>query len=125
MTSVLSATPYATSSAGLHKKKPTYEELINYIERDPAKIRYPDRQATVLRNSQWLTQLDGEGQNQLETQIAMERRNAFRNGLLQQVAGALILNLALLHHVVHQLNLHPVFWWWRWRTSSSSSSSSS
>ena len=104
MTSVLSATPYATSSAGLHKK-PTYEELINYIQRDPDKIRYPDRQATILRNSHWLTQLDGEGQNQLGTQIAMERQNALRNALLEHMAGAFNLNLALLQHVVHRLHL--------------------
>ena len=30
---------------------PTYEELIDYIERDPVKIKYPNRSAKFLRNS--------------------------------------------------------------------------
>ena len=30
---------------------PTYEELIDYIERDPIKIKYPNRSAKFLRNS--------------------------------------------------------------------------
>jgi len=33
------------------KAPPTYEELIDYIERDPYKIEYPNRSATFLRNS--------------------------------------------------------------------------
>ena len=33
------------------KTLPTYEELIDYIERYPYKIKYPDRSAKFLRNS--------------------------------------------------------------------------
>ena len=33
------------------KTLPTYEELIDYIERDPYKIKYPNRGAEFLRNS--------------------------------------------------------------------------
>ena len=58
MTSVLSAVPYATKTAGL-KRKPTYLELVNYILKDPDKIKYPNRRATIARNSHWLTQADG------------------------------------------------------------------
>jgi len=39
------------------RKRPTYNELINYIERD-IKIKLPNRQATFLRNSPYFTQLD-------------------------------------------------------------------
>ena len=41
------------------RKKPTYNELINSIENDQPKIRYPDRTATLLRNSHYLSQFDG------------------------------------------------------------------
>ena len=41
------------------RKKPTFNELINYIEIDRPKIRYPDRTATFLRNSHFLSQFDG------------------------------------------------------------------
>jgi len=39
------------------RQRPTYEQLINYIERD-IKIKLPNRDATFLRNSPYMTQLD-------------------------------------------------------------------
>jgi hypothetical protein len=41
------------------RKKPTFNELINYLEIEQPKIRYPDRTATFLRNSHYLSQSDG------------------------------------------------------------------
>ena len=41
------------------RRRPTYEELINYIEVGQPKIKYPDRTATLLRNSHYLSQFDG------------------------------------------------------------------
>ena len=41
------------------RKKSTYDELINYIEIEKPKIRFPDRSATLLRNSHYLSQFDG------------------------------------------------------------------
>ena len=41
------------------RKKPTFNELINYLQNDQPKIRYPDRTATLLRNSHYLSQFDG------------------------------------------------------------------
>ena len=41
------------------RKRPTYEELINYLEVGQPKIKYPDRTATLLRNSHYLSQFDG------------------------------------------------------------------
>ena len=40
------------------RKKPTFDELINYLNDQP-KIKYPDRTATLLRNSHYLSQFDG------------------------------------------------------------------
>ena len=42
------------------RKKPTYEQLINYLEVEQPKIKYPDRTATILRNSHYLSQFDGK-----------------------------------------------------------------
>ena len=39
---------HAVNVNGL-RKKPTYEELLGYIERDPDKIQYPDRRATFFK----------------------------------------------------------------------------
>ena len=52
-------------AAGL-KPKPTYEQVIDYILRDPEIICYPNRFAKQIRDSPWLTQLDGEGMRQME-----------------------------------------------------------
>ena len=41
------------------RKKPTFDELINYIEVEQPKIKYPDRTATFLRNTHYLSQFDG------------------------------------------------------------------
>ena len=41
------------------RKKPTYNELVNYIEED-IPIRYTDITATFLRNSYYLQQFDGD-----------------------------------------------------------------
>lgn len=44
---------------GLHEK-PTYEQIINYLEYGQEKIKYPNRDAMKLRNSPYFTQLDSE-----------------------------------------------------------------
>ena len=41
------------------RKMPTFNELINYIEVEQPKIKYPDRTATFLRNTHYLSQFDG------------------------------------------------------------------
>ena len=52
-------------SAGL-RKTPIYEDIIEYIKKDPDKINYPNRYAKQLRNSFELSQVDGEGMRQME-----------------------------------------------------------
>ncbi len=50
------------------RKKTTYNELIDYLETDQPKIRYPNRLATFLRNSPYLSQFDNESWIDLEEQ---------------------------------------------------------
>ena len=61
----------AMMSSGL-RRKPTYEEVIDYIETDPDKVKYPNRTAKFLRSTFQLSQLDGMGQALLEQQQAEE-----------------------------------------------------
>ena len=75
---ILNMAPY-----GL-KKKPTLTELITKIETGPNTITYPDRTATLVRNSFELSQLDGEGMREMEQQQAQQmaevaKENAIRN----------------------------------------------
>ena len=56
------------------RKKPTFNELINYLEIQP-KIRYPDRWATFLRNSHYLSQFDGNLLDVEEQQKKSQKNN--------------------------------------------------
>ena len=38
------------------KKRPTYDELVNSLDTDPIK-HYPDRRATQMENSNYMSQL--------------------------------------------------------------------
>ena len=66
------------------RKKPTFDELINYLNNQP-KIRYPDRTATLLRNSHYLSQFDGNlyDLDEQQKEIAKEqiRETEIRNTL--------------------------------------------
>ena len=50
------------------RKRPTYNEVVDYIENDQPKIKYPNRTASFLRNSPYLSQLDGDSWIDLEEQ---------------------------------------------------------
>ena len=50
------------------RRKPTYNEVINYLEFEQPKIKYPNRNATFLRNSPYLSQFDGDSWIDLEEQ---------------------------------------------------------
>jgi len=68
------------------RRKPTYEEVIDYIENDPDKIKYPNRAAKFLRNTFQLSQLDGMGQALLEQQQAEEMKERVKDYQLHQLA---------------------------------------
>ena len=68
------------------RRKPTYEEVIEYIEYDPDKIKYPKRTATFLRNTFQLSQLDGMGQAILEQQQAEEMKERVKDYHVHQLA---------------------------------------
>ena len=43
------------------RERPNYEEIVNYLATEKPKADYPfDRKATILRNSPYMTMLDGE-----------------------------------------------------------------
>jgi hypothetical protein len=62
------------------RQRPTYEQVIEHIENDTDKIKYPDREAKFLRNSFELSFLDSFNHEKLEEQ----QNNAIKNQLTQQ-----------------------------------------
>jgi len=55
------------SKYGLHKR-PSYEQIVNYIQSDPVIARYPNREATILMNSPQLQNLSNDGSFDLQKQ---------------------------------------------------------
>ena len=41
------------------KKRDSYNEIVNYIETDKTKIKYPNRVASQIENSHFMKQLGG------------------------------------------------------------------
>ena len=50
------------------QQKPTYEDVANYIAKDPDQIKYLNKNASIIRNSFELSQLDGLGQLEIDRQ---------------------------------------------------------
>ena len=50
------------------RKRDTYEEIIDYLFNKQQTIRYPNRLARRMRESPYLTQLDGEGMMEIRDQ---------------------------------------------------------
>ena len=73
------------SSYGL-KKKPTLKVLADRIENEPNAIKYPDRTATLIRNSFALSQLDGEGLREMEHQQAQPMAEVAKEHAIRHLA---------------------------------------
>jgi len=71
--------------SGLRRKQ-TYEEIIDYIQNDKDKIKYPDRTARFIRNTFQLSQLDGMGQALLEQQERDEMAERVKDYQLKELA---------------------------------------
>ena len=59
------------------RPEPTYDSLLSEIANQTI-IRYPDRRATQLRNSPYLTQLDGVNQAAIAEQQARTRNEELK-----------------------------------------------
>ena len=70
------------------RKRPTYDEVINYLENEQPKIKYPDRKATFLRNSPYLTQFDGDSWIDLEEQENNIAKEKLKEEEVKKIASA-------------------------------------
>jgi hypothetical protein len=78
-------TAHIKNVSGL-RERPTYEELIDYIETNNDKIKMPDRRAKFIRSSFYLSQLDGEGMRQQDQMEQMREAMQDREMLVHQFA---------------------------------------
>ena len=64
--------------------KPTYGQLIGVaVSGDLQHIKFPNRDASFLRNVFVLSQLDGEGMRQMEKQQEMASKESYKEHLLK------------------------------------------
>ena len=67
--------------------KPTYEQLIGVAVSDKLyNVKFPNGNASFLRNGFVLSQLDGEGQRAMERQQEMASKQAYKEQLLKEIA---------------------------------------
>ena len=76
------------------RKRLSYDEMVDYVENDKQKIKFPNRQATFLRNSPFLSQFDGDSFIDLE-----EQENKMNRERLKEVA---VRNLARDGGITHR-----------------------
>lgn len=65
------------------KRRQTYEEMINYLHYGQEVVKYPDRRAKQLRESPYMTQLDGEDLDDQHERLLIQQR---RQLAVQQVS---------------------------------------
>ena len=85
MSAIFSKTVTSNSSAGL-RAKPTYQELINYIQDDKETIRYPNRDASIMANSFEFSQMAGEGFRQMQQYSMQSYDDARGDAILRRHA---------------------------------------
>ena len=107
MSAIFSKRAVNTSSAGL-RKRPTYEELIKYIEEDPDTIRYPNRNATIMSNTFEFNQMVGEGFRQMQQMSNRVTQQRAQESLFAEYASTHGLERGKLMELATQYGLAPV-----------------
>ena len=66
--------------------KPKYEDLIGIAVSDKVyNVKFPNRDATFLRNGFVLSQWDGEGMRQMERQQEIASKEAYKEHILAEI----------------------------------------
>lgn len=78
---------YALNYSGLRKRE-TYDEIIDYIRNKQDVIRYPDRFAKRIREHPYLTQLDGEGLEEMQEQQGEAMKEQEKEHRVRQLASS-------------------------------------
>ena len=79
------------------RKRETYDELINELERDPIK-HYPNRKASQIENSNYMSQLSGDF-DEMQQQHERVKKEQQKANLLQQMAASSGLVFTKLEHL--------------------------
>ena len=67
------------------RKRESYDELVNYIETDPNKIRYPNSTATFIERSHYVKHLGGEDYIEMEQQQLRASKEKLKELIIQEM----------------------------------------
>ena len=71
------------------RERPHYEDIVNYLATEKLKTNYPfDRKATILRNSPYMTMLDGENGMDLQDFENRLEKDKLRDIILREHSGS-------------------------------------
>ena len=90
------------------KVRPSYDEMISQLD-EPIIDKYPDRKATQLRNSQWLSQLDGDSFRAMDELHHNMLKEQEKEAVLKRYATSHHTSISSLrsHHLAPSLNGNP------------------
>ena len=77
---------YGLNFTGL-RKRDTYDEIVDIVEKDRTIIKYPNRQATQLLNSPYMKQINGDSLMDIEKQQSNLMKEKMKDVILQQISG--------------------------------------
>ena len=90
------------------KVRPSYEELISILDK-PLDLKHPDRKASQMRNSHWLSQLDGDSYRAMDELHHNMLKELEKEGILKSYASSHNVSLASLrsHHLAPSEHSEP------------------
>ena len=90
------------------KVRPSYEEFLNILDK-PLDLKYPDRKASQLRNSHWLSQLDGDSFRAMDELHHAMLKEQEKEAILKGYASSHNVSLASLraHHLAPSEHNEP------------------
>ena len=83
--------------------KPNYDQYVHYLQYDQQILKYPDRWAKQIRESPYLTQLDGDGYIELQKQQENAQQYQERERQIQRVAQMLRSSTANVRATRHDI----------------------
>ena len=88
------------------RKQPNFDEITGYIYFGQDRIRYPDRSATILRDSPYLGIYDGIGTHELEEQEEQVEKAKLMQAKAREVAKEEEKHINLHHLGQEELTIH-------------------
>ena len=69
------------------RRRPRFDEMVEFVQYQQPFLKYPDRRAKQLRESPYLTQLDGDGFDEMQEQQEKAMKEQEKQNEIKRLAG--------------------------------------